>query len=182
MAERIDEINGGDVLKSPAVALVAGTAAVAVEGGRVAARLVTSLPVVGPWVRRGVGELTARGDRVIKQGLDPAREVITAVVVQVIEYVLAELDLTALVREQVDIDAIAAEIDIDAIIDRIDLVGLANTVIDGVVLPGIIRESTNSVTAEVMTDVRSQGERADDLVAGMVDRVLGRTRSRDGTG
>ncbi len=48
---------------------------------------------------------------------------------------LAELDLTALVREQVDIDAIAAEIDIDAIIDRIDLVGLANAVIDGVDLP-----------------------------------------------
>ena len=65
---------------------------------------------------------------------------------------------------------------------NIDLVGLANKVIDGVDLPAIIRESTNSVTAEVMTDVRSQGERADDLVAGMVDRVVGRSRSRDGAG
>jgi hypothetical protein len=53
---------------------------------------------------------------------------------------------------------------------------LANKVIDGVDLPAIIRESTNSVTAEVMTDVRTQGERADDLVAGIVDRVLGRSR------
>jgi hypothetical protein len=171
-----------DVLKSPVVALAAGTAAVAVEGGKVAARLVTSLPVVGPLVRRGVSELTARGDQVLKQGLDPAKDVVTAVVVQVIEHVLAELDLTALVREQVDMDAIAAEIDIDAIIGRIDLVGLANRVIDGVDLPSIIRESTNSVTAEVMTDVRSQGERADDIVAGMVDRVLGRSRSRDDAG
>ena len=117
MAERIDKINSGDVLKNPVVALAAGTAAVAVEGGKVAARLVTSLPVVGPLVRRGVSELTARGDQVIKQGLDPARALVTAVVVQVIEHVLAELDLTALVREQVDIDAIAADIDIDAIID-----------------------------------------------------------------
>jgi hypothetical protein len=30
------------------------------------------------------------------------------------------------------------------------------------------------VTADVMTDVRTQGERADDFVAGLVDRVLGR--------
>jgi hypothetical protein len=51
-------------------------------------------------------------------------------------------------------------------------------VIDGVDLPTIIRQSTTSVTAEVMTDVRSQGERADDLVTGIVDRMLG--RSRDG--
>jgi hypothetical protein len=79
-------------------------------------------------------------------------------------------------RENVDVNAIAAEFDIDAIVDRIDLIGLANKVIDGVDLPAIIRESTNSVTAEVMTDVRTQGERADDMVAGIVDRVLGRSR------
>jgi hypothetical protein len=166
-----------DLLKSPVVALAAGTAAVAVEGGRVASRLVMRLPVVGPLLRWGVDELTELGDRVIAETTLPLK--VTEVVVQVIEQVLAELDLTALVQEQVDIDAIAAEIDIDAIIDRIDLVGLANKVIDGVDLPAIIRESTNSVTAEVMTDVRSQGERADDMVAGIVDRVLGRTRSRD---
>ena len=34
--------------------------------------------------------------------------------------------------------------------------------------------STTTVTADVMTDVRSQGERADDAVAGFVDRMLGR--------
>jgi hypothetical protein len=32
------------------------------------------------------------------------------------------------------------------------------------------------MTAEVMTDVRTQGERADDVVAGIVDRMLGRAR------
>jgi uncharacterized RDD family membrane protein YckC len=80
VAGGIDEIESGDLLKNPAVALVAGTAAVAVEGGRVAARLVTNLPVIGPWLRRGVGELTARGDQVIKQDLDPARDVLLRVV------------------------------------------------------------------------------------------------------
>ncbi|MCI4674268.1 hypothetical protein [Candidatus Mycolicibacterium alkanivorans] len=60
-------------------------------------------------------------------------------------------------------------------IARIDLIGLAEVVIDGVDLPAIIRESTGTVTAEVMTDVRTQTARADDVVSGFVDRMLGRT-------
>jgi hypothetical protein len=49
-------------------------------------------------------------------------------------------------------------------------------VIEGVDLPAIIRESTDTVTAEVMTDVRAQSEKADDMVSGFVDRMLGRDR------
>jgi len=107
-----------------------------------------------------------------------------AAITRVVELVLDEIDLTALVRERVDIEAIAAGVDIDAIvagvdidaiISRIDLIGLANQIIDGVDLPAIIRDSTGTVTAEVMTDVRTQTARADDIVAGFVDRMLGRT-------
>ena len=136
----------------------------------------TRLPVIGPAVRKGVAALSAQGEQVITQAIDPIRTLVTAVAVKMVEQILTELDLTALVREHVDVNAIAAEFDIDAIVDRIDLIDLANKVIDGVDLPAIIRESTNSVTAEVMTDVRTQGERADDMVAGIVDRVLRRTR------
>jgi hypothetical protein len=75
---------------------------------------------------------------------------------------------------RVDLDAAVAAVDIDAVIDRIDLIGLANKVIEGVDLSAIIRESTSSVSADVMTDVRSQSERADDFVGGIVDRMLGR--------
>lgn len=89
---------------------------------------------------------------------------------------LDQIDLTALVRERVDIDAIVADVDIDAIIARIDLIGLADQIIDGVDLPTIIRESTGTVTAEVMTDVRTQTARADDVVSGFVDRMLGRNQ------
>ncbi len=77
-----------------------------------------------------------------------------------IEMVLDQLDLNALARQ------------------RIDLIGLADEVVDGIDLPAIIKQSTDSVTAEVMTDVRSQGERADDLVAGFVDRLLRRERGQ----
>lgn len=148
-----------DQPKLPAISL-------AVDGVVGAYRAVERLPIVGSWVSRGVSELMVRGEALV-----------TAIAVAVVERVLDQIDLTALVRERVDIDAIVADVDIDAIINRIDLIGLSNTVIDGVDLPAIIRESTSSVTAEVMTDVRSQGERADDIVSGIVDRMLGRSRA-----
>jgi hypothetical protein len=50
-------------------------------------------------------------------------------------------------------------------------------VIDGIDLEAVIRQSTDSMTAEVMSDVRSQGERADDAISGFVDRLLGRDRA-----
>lgn len=127
------------------------------------------LPVIGGWLRSARVEATRAG---------------VAAITRVVELVLDEIDLTALVRERVDIEAIAAGVDIDAIvagvdidaiISRIDLIGLANQIIDGVDLPAIIRDSTGTVTAEVMTDVRTQTARADDIVAGFVDRMLGRT-------
>nr|WP_236695616.1 hypothetical protein [Mycolicibacterium chubuense] len=98
------------------------------------------------------------------RGRREAQAVLSLLVTAVID----ELDLTAIVRDRVSKEAI------DAVIARIDLVGLAEQVIDGVNLPAIIRESTSTVTADVMTDVRTQGERADDAVSGFVDRVLGR--------
>ncbi|MCH9640256.1 MAG: hypothetical protein K0U70_00305 [Actinomycetia bacterium] len=91
----------------------------------------------------------------------------------VVAAVLDELDLTAIVRDRLHAEAI------EAVIARIDLVGLANEVIEEVDLPAIIRGSTSSVTADVMTDVRSQGERADDAVSGFVDRLLGRRQVID---
>jgi hypothetical protein len=168
--------DAADVLKNPVVSAAAGAAALAVGGAATTYGVLTRLPLVGPAVRHGVAALTAQGEQVIAHAVDPLRALVTRIAVEMVEQILAELDLTTLVREHVDVDAIAAEFDIDAIVDRIDLIGLANKVIDGVDLPAIIRESTNSVTAEVMTDVRTQGERADDMVAGIVDRVLGRTR------
>lgn len=159
-----------DVLKQPAVVLAAGAAATAADGAVMAYRAVERLPVIGGLLRRTRTGLTSRGEQVIARGIDPAAEVAA----RLVSLVLDQIDLTAIVQDRVDVDAIAADIDIDAIIARIDLVGLTNEVIDEVDLPAIIRESTNSVTADVMTDVRTQGERGDDFVAGLVDRVLGR--------
>ena len=164
------------LLGNPLLAVAVGAGAAAVTGASAAYRTTTRIPVVGPRIGGAVAALSRRGEALIDQGVEPLQEFITAVAVQIVDRVLAELDLTALVRERVDIDAVVAGVDIEAIIARIDLIGLADTVIDGVDLPRIIRESTMSVTADVMTDVRSQGERADDVVSGLVDRMLGRSR------
>ena len=166
--------NPGDLLRHSVVSVAAGAGAVAVGGAASVYRTAIRLPIVGPRLDRGVAALSRRGDALIAGGVEPVRALVTAVVMQIVRPVLDELDLTALVRDNVDIDAIVRDIDIDAIIGRIDLIGLADQVIDGVDLPAIIRESTSSVTAEVMTDVRTQGQRADDMVTGIVDRMLGR--------
>jgi hypothetical protein len=112
-------------------------------------RACEALPVVGSLFTRGKREAQALLSLIVAAVLD-------------------ELDLTAIVRDRLPAEAI------ETVIARIDLVALADEVINGVDLPAIIRGSTNSVTAEVMTDVRTQGERADDAVSGFVDRVLGR--------
>jgi hypothetical protein len=118
-------------------------------------RVCEALPVVGGLFTRG-------------------RREAEAVLSLLVRAVVDEIDLTAIVRDRLSVEAI------DAVIARIDLVGLAEHVIDGVNLPAIIRESTSTVTADVMTDVRTQGERADDAVSGFVDRMLGRRQgSRD---
>ncbi|MDX1871446.1 hypothetical protein SBI67_04910 [Mycolicibacterium sp. 120266] len=139
----------------PIVTLAAGVAAAAVGGVGAVYRGAERVPVLGRVLHQTRAGLTARGQRVI----EPVTTVIVAVAVQLVERVLDELDLDELVRR------------------RVDLVALANEVVEGIDLQAIIRQSTESVTAEVMTDVRSQGERADDLVAGFVDRLLGRGRA-----
>lgn len=137
-----------------AVTVAAGIAATAVGGAVAAYRGAERLPLIGGLLQQTRAGLAARGERAI----EPVTAAVSAVVVVIVERVLDELDLTELVRR------------------RVDLVGLANEVVDGIDLQAIIRQSTESVTAEVMTDVRSQGERADDLVSGFVDRMLGRDR------
>lgn len=150
-----------DMLKHPAVAVAAGTAASAASGVAGAYRACERLPLLGPRLRRGRTDLMLRGERVIERSVEPVQEAVVAVVAPLVERVLEEIDLNDLVRR------------------RIDLVGLSAEVIDGVDLRAIIRQSSGTVTADVMTDVRGQSERADDLVSGFVDRILGRERESD---
>jgi hypothetical protein len=95
--------------------------------------------------------------------------------------VLTRVDVTGLVNELVDLDriasgidvnAVAARLDIDQVIARLDLIGLARYVVDGIDLPDLIRDSTGSVTAEMVKSLRAQSVDADHAVERTIDRIL----------
>jgi hypothetical protein len=151
-------VDGAELLKHPVVTVAAGAVATAATGVGQVYLACERLPVLGSRLRRGRTDLARRGEQLIDQSVEPVKAIIVAVAVQVVDLVLDEMDLNNLVRE------------------RIDLIGLADEVIDGVDLQAIIHQSTATVTESVMSDVRTQGERADDMVSGFVDRLLGRAR------
>ena len=76
-------------------------------------------------------------------------------------------------------DEIVDNIDIEAILSKIDIGTLVSSVVKEVDLGGIIRESTEGVTAEAVDAVRSQTVKTDVFVSRIVDRVLLRKTPRD---
>jgi hypothetical protein len=110
---------------SPSVrGLVTGVAGSAValgrEGGRVVAGVARVVPVPG---RAGVEQVAAATVSTVSGVLD-------LLVPSVTDAILSRLDLTAVVTEHVDLDAVVQDVDIDAVIDRIDLTALVRERVD----------------------------------------------------
>jgi hypothetical protein len=115
---------------------------------------------------------------------------------RLVDGIVEQLDLTALVAERVDLDALVDRIDLDAIVDRIDideivervdldaavgrvdLLGITDRVLGEVDLPELIRDSTGAVTSETVRSVRMLSAEVDRRLAEIVDRVL-RRRERE---
>jgi hypothetical protein len=98
--------------------------------------------------------------------------------------ILDQLDLTELIRDRVDLNALMTDVDInavvaradlDAIAARLDLIGLARYVAAGLYLP-----EAGSLTTEAVRETRIQGVEADQAIAEWVDRVF-RPRQRPDT-
>ena len=107
-----------------------------------------------------------------------ARVDLDAVVARVdLDAIARRLDLDGLVAT-VDLDAAAARLDVEAVIDRVDLIGLAQTIVAGIDLPEIIRESTGVVASDTVREVRMHSVSGDDAVARVVDRLLLRHHDR----
>lgn len=96
--------------------------------------------------------------------------------------VLERVDLAALIAEHVDLDAIADGVDLDRIVERLDLIALARYVVDGIDLPDLVRESTGSMTSEMVHSARMQTMDADHVVERAVDRILLRRAGRRAVG
>ena len=88
--------------------------------------------------------------------------------------VLAEVDLTKLVRENIDLDDLMATVNLDSIVQRIDVRDVAERMLQTVDLAAILRESTGAVTSETVRGVRLRSADADIAVGRTIDRLLGR--------
>jgi len=105
-----------------------------------------------------------------------------------LDQLAAGLDVTAVVDRfdldavaaRIDADRVVARVDLDAVVARLDLVGIAQSVIDAIDLPEIVRESTGALSSDAVRAVRAESRRADDRVAGLFDRLLRRGPYPDG--
>jgi hypothetical protein len=193
----VDVMIGGGAVASEAAGRVIKR--VAAAGGSIVDGVVR-LPMINGWLGRPrtLPLLAERGGRERAAAAADLHRLAAALVPAVTSAVLDRIDLTALVRDRValdvlvatvdidavaariDVDGIARRIDLDAIIDRIDLVDLTNRVIDGIDLPEIIRESTGSVSGEIVRGVRMQGIEADQAVTSLVGRLFRRRPPQSG--
>ena len=90
-----------------------------------------------------------------------------------LQAVIDRIDIAGIVA-LVDPDPVVARVDFDAALAKIDMIGIAQQVVDGIDLPGIIRDSTGSLASEAVQGVRVQGQVADDAVGQLVGRMFRR--------
>ena len=123
------------------------------------------------------------------------REAVTSAVVRLVlarvpgltNALLDQLDLTALVAERVDINAVAAQLDVNAIAQRVDVIAilkqmdpgeLTRYLVEDMDLPAIIQSSTGSIMSDAVHDVRMQSIGADERLNRAVDAILLRNLTR----
>jgi len=97
-----------------------------------------------------------------------------------VDGVVARVDLERII-DRIDVDAVVGRADLDAVVAKLDLIALAEYVVEGIDLPGIIRSSTGSMASEGVREVRRQGIGADERVAHVVDRLLHRPERAPGS-
>jgi hypothetical protein len=186
----------GDTTAPRGPALVAGAAlGLAMEVERRAAGAAEAVAALGSTAARGVARLPGVDDRVrqfeswllrwdaharVQQRRNRAEAdaVIRRVVEVVTDFLLAHVDFAHVV-EQIPMDEIVDKIDIDAVMDRLDLGSIVDKAMKDIDIGGVIRESTEGVTAEAVDVVRSQTVKTDLFVSRIVDRVLFRKTPRD---
>ncbi len=146
------------------------------------------LDVVGDAVERRRVEARRRE----AASADATAAALQAVVGRVVELVIDQIDMSALIRripvdevvDQIDIDAIAERIDVDAVVARVDIDAIVARIdMEGIVasmdLGAIVRDSTTGLAGETLDGVRVQLMGLDLLLARLVDRILFRRTHRD---
>jgi hypothetical protein len=87
----------------------------------------------------------------------------------VVEWILARVDVNAIVAEKVDVEAV---------VQRVDVIALAREVIVELDIPEIVRNSSQTMAAETVDGLRKHGMSADRTVSEFIDRLVGRKPRR----
>ncbi|NKR40931.1 hypothetical protein GS503_08675 [Rhodococcus hoagii] len=161
--------------------VVAGSVAFLGDALRFAAGTTLDLARRVPGVDAGLALLESRGAETLRAADAVVDRVLREVVRRVVAAALAEVDITAVVREHVDLDAIAEGIDIERIVDRVDIERIVDRVdVDAIaarvdIAPILDRVDVNAIAARV--DIAPILDRVDvDDVAARVDieRIIDR--------
>jgi hypothetical protein len=94
-----------------------------------------------------------------------------------LDAVMEKIDLNALMDE-VDIGKLVDRVDVNVVVQRVDLAPIAQEVLEVVDIGGIIRESTGSVTNDLVDGARVSAMRVDGFVARLADRLILRRKER----
>ena len=114
-------------------------------------RLIMHPPILNERLHpaRVVEAFADRGHLARTSASDDLNRIIAAVVPRVVDEVLDSLDLTALVRQRVDIDALVSTVDIAAIVDRMDI----DEIVSKIDIDGILRQvDVDAIVAKVDID------------------------------
>lgn len=118
-----------------------------------------------PGVDPALVALEARGAETLRAGDEIADRLLRAVVRRVVSAALDEVDITAVVRDHVDLDAVAEGVDVERIVGRVDLDAIAARVD---IAPILDRVDIDAVAERV--DVGAIINRVDlDAVAATID-------------
>ncbi|PTR31066.1 hypothetical protein C8K36_10192 [Rhodococcus sp. OK519] len=163
------------------VRATAGFVALLGDGARLAAGTALDVASRLPGVGTGLTVLESRGAEALRTADALTDRVLRAVVRRIVAAALAEVDITAVVRDHVDLDSIAEGIDIERIIDRVDVDAIAARVD---IAPILGRVDVDDVAARVdieriidRVDVNAIAAKVDvDKIAAEVDvdAVIGR--------
>ena len=80
---------------------------------------------------------------------------------------------------RIDLNPVLAKVDVNALVGQMDMAAVAREALEGIDIGDIIQESTAGLAIDTMEAVRVQAMNADDLLARIVNRLLGRRGPRE---
>jgi len=147
-------------------------------------RAVPGTPAAGAAART----LTGAGTRAVAEAAAAIAAAIVPAVVERIDVnaLIGRVDVEAVVARvpvdeivaRIDLNRVLATVDVDELVGRVDIAAVAREALEGIDIGEIVQESTAGIATDTMEAVRVQAMNADDLLARIVDRLLGRRGPR----